>query len=208
MEPNWALVIILAGSYLAGSIPTGVLVARALSGMDIRKQGSRNIGATNVARLIGKKAGLVTLAGDALKGALPVWVAQRLAPSFDAPVFWWMAAAGMAAFIGHLFSVYLGFRGGKGVATALGVFLAAAPMVALGCLGVFAAGVALSRRVSVGSLSAAAMAPPAAYGWYGGGPIFLLSVGIALCIAGKHSGNIRRLIRGEEPRWNESGRRL
>jgi len=112
------LLLPIAVGYLLGSIPFGVLIARVVGGADIRRAGSGNIGATNVARVVGAKAGIATLLLDAGKGALAVWIAMRLRPS-EAVI----AAAGLAAILGHLFPVWLKFRGGKGVATAIGTFL-------------------------------------------------------------------------------------
>jgi glycerol-3-phosphate acyltransferase PlsY len=140
-------------AYLLGSIPFGVVLARA-RGVDLRTVGSGNIGATNAARALGKKLGAVVLLCDALKGLLPVLLARHLTaghPHAD----WLVAGTALAAFLGHLFPVYQRFRGGKGVATALGVFLAVAPFAALGAVLVYAAAYALWRISAVGSLAAA-----------------------------------------------------
>jgi glycerol-3-phosphate acyltransferase PlsY len=138
---------VLAG-YLAGSVPFGVLLTRRLRGVDVRTQGSGNIGATNVARVAGKKLGVVVLLLDAAKGALPVMAALWLLPG----AFWVHAAVGLAAFLGHVFPPWLKFRGGKGVATALGVLLVLLPWAALMGFAVYATAFALWRVSSVGSL--------------------------------------------------------
>src|SRR5215471_18099936 len=137
------LVVVLA--YLCGSIPTGVLIAKNM-GVDVRKVGSGNIGATNVARSVGKKAGLLTLLGDAAKGLFPVLVVRMLDLG-ETP----LACSAVAALLGHLFSPFLGFSGGKGVATGLGVFLGLAPQAILLALLFFAITFAISRIVSLAS---------------------------------------------------------
>src|SRR5512142_1162952 len=124
-------IALIIAAYLLGSIPTGLLLGKAL-GVDIRAAGSGNIGATNVYRTLGRKVGVLTLVGDCLKGVIPVVVAKAL----GLPVLW-VGIVGLAAFLGHVYTVFLGFKGGKGVATALGVFLAAAPLAVLAALGVF-----------------------------------------------------------------------
>ena len=140
-------------SYLIGSIPFGVVLARAQR-VDIRKQGSGNIGATNVARVMGKKAGLLTLLGDVLKGLLVVFGASLL---YEKPLV--IALAGLMVFLGHLYSVFLKFKGGKGVATSLGLFLYIMPWATLGAVGVFSLCLWISGTVSVGSIMAAVSLP-------------------------------------------------
>ncbi|MBI4776912.1 MAG: glycerol-3-phosphate 1-O-acyltransferase PlsY [Deltaproteobacteria bacterium] len=193
----------IVGSYLIGSIPTGVIIARLFARVDIQTQGSRNIGATNVTRVVGKKAGLLTLLGDVAKGALPVWAMTAVVGADQAASQWWIAAVGAAAFTGHLFPLYLLGRGGKGVATALGVYLAAAPFVLAGCLAVFLAGAVTTRYVSMGSILGAVSLPILALWKYGAGPFFWMSCFICLSIILKHHENIRRILKGEESRWNE-----
>ena len=187
------LVIPLA--YLLGSIPTGLLLARAF-GVDIRTTGSGNIGATNVYRTLGRKVGVMTLVGDCLKGVIPVLVARGL--GFDVA---WVAAIGFAAFIGHVYTVFLGFKGGKGVATALGVFLAASPLAVLLALAVFAVVVGTWRYVSLASISAAAAMPLFVFFLDGRGPVVLMTVGIALLVVFKHKDNIQRLRAGTENKF-------
>ncbi|MFP2959525.1 glycerol-3-phosphate 1-O-acyltransferase PlsY [Myxococcus sp. 1LA] len=145
--------LVLLG-YLAGSIPFGVLLTRWLRGVDVRKGGSGNIGATNVTRVAGKKLGAVVLLLDAVKGALPVILAVRLLP--DAPTV--HVAVGLAAVLGHIYPVWLKLQGGKGVATALGVLLVLVPQAALAAALVYVAVFAVSRVSSLGSLAAGATA--------------------------------------------------
>lgn len=191
-------------SYLVGGIPFGLLLSRG-SGMDIRTQGSRNIGATNVARLLGKKKGLLTLALDICKGLVPMVLAGLLVqsePSRDLIV----GLCGAAAVLGHMFSVYLRFRGGKGVATALGVFLALSPLAVVGCLVVFLLSVWLSGFVSLGSLFASA----SILLWLPllGAPAWKLQLAafIVAFIWMKHYQNIGFLVRGTEKSWKQRDR--
>ena len=151
------LMLLLAGAYLLGSIPTGLLLGK-LYGIDVRKEGSGNIGATNLYRTVGRKVGVMTLAGDCLKGLLPV-----LAMKYSTLPVEYAAWVGLAAFCGHVFSVFLKFRGGKGVATALGVFLALSPLAVAIALGVFIALMLIWRYVSLGSINAAAVMPIAVW---------------------------------------------
>src|SRR3989338_5557219 len=148
----WLLVFF---AYLLGSIPTGFVVG-SLSGIDIRRAGSGNVGATNVARVVGKAQGLLTLLGDVAKGFIPVYLAYRLGLTQAMT-----AAAALAAVLGHLYPVFLKFRGGKGVATALGVFLGLAPMAAVVLIFIFSCVAVASRIVSLASILAALCAPPA-----------------------------------------------
>lgn len=191
----------LAGGYLLGSIPFGLLVARLFAGVDVRRVGSGNIGATNVSRAAGAGAGALTLALDAAKGSLPVLAAASLlgtaGPGGDA----WPAAAGFAAFLGHVFPPWLRFRGGKGVATALGVTLALAPWAALVGLSTFAAVLAATRIVSAGSLAGSAAAAAALATAHGAGsPASLAGLAMSASIWIRHRGNVARLLRGEERR--------
>lgn len=148
VRPIVALVELVPMAFGAGSIPFGAILARR-RGVDIRKEGSGNIGATNVARVLGARLGLVVLLLDAGKGALPTYLAVRGHPP------WLCAATGLAAILGHCFSPWLGWKGGKGVATALGVFAVLAPTAALVGIGVFAATLAATRVPALGSLSGA-----------------------------------------------------
>ena len=194
------LIIVLIVAYLIGSIPFGYLIVRMKEGGDIRRTGSGGTGATNVSRRAGKAAGVLTLLLDASKGAAAVLIAQNLSSSD-----WVNAAAAIAVIVGHIFPVWLGFRGGKGVATGVGVFLVLAP-VALLCAGViFVSIVFFTRYVSLGSIMAAALIPLLV--WLQNvfvEPVAdlrpLLTAGVvgALLIILAHRGNIERLARGTE----------
>ncbi len=193
----------LAAAYLLGSIPFGYLLVRFFRKQDVRDIGSGNIGATNVARSGGKVLGLLTLLLDLLKGVAAVALANHLAPGRPGLPSDLAVAAAVAAVLGHVFPVWLAFRGGKGVATALGVFLAFAPRVALASVVVFALVVALTRFVSLASIAAAAVLPifavlllPDRSPIYLGGVIFL-----SLLVIGKHHANIGRLLHGTESRF-------
>ena len=190
---------LLAGAYLLGSIPSGVLLTCVFSAADPRRSGSGNIGATNVARVGGLGLGLATLAADLLKGAVPVWLALNGGPATPRADLVPVAAA-LLAFFGHLFPVYSGLRGGgKGVATAAGGFVLIAPMAVLTAGAVFAVCAYMSRRVSVGSLAAFLMLPFAVHATVGS---WAATAGAALAsvfVFIRHAGNIRRLIAGTEP---------
>jgi glycerol-3-phosphate acyltransferase PlsY len=187
-----ALAVTLA--YLAGCVPTGLLLARRV-GVDIRRVGSGNIGATNVSRAAGIRLGLLTLLGDALKGALPTAAAGMLGGS-DALV----AAVAVATVVGHVFPITLGLRGGKGVATALGTLVVSAPYVAAAAVGLFALALAITRRVSVGSLAAAIAVPFLLVFGGAGRPLVVAMAVVASLILVRHRENIGRLIDGTEPR--------
>jgi len=193
--------LLLIFAYLMGSIPTGVILARAFSDVDPRTQGSRNIGATNVFRTAGKKLGVITLLGDILKGLIPVATARG---SLDS--YFWIGAVALVAFLGHLYPIFLKFKGGKGIATGLGVFLALSPLPAILSFVVFAAVVYKWRFISLGSLTATAAFP-----------IFLallnphrvyipFAVIIGVLIFYRHRENIERLLSGKESRFGEKAR--
>lgn len=186
------LLVIIA--YLLGSIPFGYLIVRKKLGADIRQSGSGGTGATNVSRRAGKAAGVITLVLDALKGSLAVLLAEWLAPNVD----WIVAIAAIAAILGHMFPVWLGFRGGKGVATGVGVFSILAPVAVL-CAGIiFVIIVALTRYVSLGSIVAAATIPLFVRLQSDSRPLLTAAVVGALLIVFAHRGNIARLARGTE----------
>ena len=194
---------ILAVAYLLGSIPFGYILVRLFRKEDIRATGSGNIGATNVARSGAKGLGILTLLLDLLKGFAAVKIAAHFAPGRPGFPSDLAVAAGVAAVLGHVFPVWLGFKGGKGVATALGVFLAFAPLAALCALGVFIVVFAITRYVSLASILAAAMMPLFCLLWmpdrspiFVGGVIFL-----ALLVIVKHHANIARLMEGKESRF-------
>jgi glycerol-3-phosphate acyltransferase PlsY len=190
-----ALIIVIAAAYLIGSIPTGLLLGKAY-GIDIRKEGSGNIGATNLYRTVGRKVGIITLIGDCLKGLLPVVLVKlsSLPPEFAA----WV---GLAAFCGHVFSVFLKFKGGKGVATALGVFLALAPLAVTIALVLFACLMFIWRYVSLGSISAAAAMPLAVFFLGGSRTVTVVTLVIAVIVIIRHHENIKRLISGTESKF-------
>jgi glycerol-3-phosphate acyltransferase PlsY len=181
--------------YLLGSIPFGVILARS-AGVDVRRAGSGNIGATNVARTAGGRLGLLTLVADVAKGAVPVLVTRATVQGAAVPTL-----AGVAAVLGHLYPAWLHFAGGKGVATACGVLLVLAPSASAGALAVFVAVLALWRYVSLASVLAAWAAPA----WVGllGYPAEVLagSVALALLITVRHRENLERLRAGVEPRF-------
>ena len=197
MTPElWRAVAICAGAYVQGSFPTGLLVGRA-RGIDVRTVGSGNIGATNVARALGKKWAVFVLVCDALKGFLPVTAAKALCPGQPVVV----ALAGLATIVGHMFTIFLRGRGGKGVATSLGVSLGLSPVIGLACLGVYALTYALTRLSSLGSLLGIWSFPVIAT-VHGGiaRPYVALSVVVAVLVTLRHRANIRRLLRREEKR--------
>ncbi len=200
---------VLAVSYLLGSIPFGYLLVRIFRKEDIRATGSGNIGATNVARSGAKGLGILTLLLDLAKGYIAVLLARHVAPGLPSRPSDLAVLAAVAAVLGHVFPVWLRFRGGKGVATALGVFLALLPLVVLAALGVFVLTVVTTRIVSLASIIAAATLPVFAL-WLSPdrSPIYLAGVlFIALLVIVKHHANIARLIRGREPRFGSSASR-
>jgi glycerol-3-phosphate acyltransferase PlsY len=201
--PAYALVAMLA--YLIGAIPWGLWLGRMFRGIDIRRQGSGNLGATNVYRTLGPALGIATLLLDVLKGAVPVWVLPRIvhAPGFDPGVA--RVIAGLAAVTGHVWTVFAGFRGGKGVATTVGVLLALSPAAFGVFVTVFVVAVAVSGFVSVGSTLGAIAFTIAAAEFEPGGvrsPVFALAVVLAILIVWRHRENYRRLARGEERRFS------
>ena len=193
--------MLILGGYLMGSIPFGVIATR-LGGMgDIRQVGSGNIGATNVLRTGRKDLAFITLVGDGGKGAAAVglaWLAfGRMAPA-TAPMA--CALAGGAAFIGHLFPIWLGFKGGKGVATFLGVLLAAAWPVGLAACATWLVMARLGKISSLAALTAAALAPVYAALLHRPAPTVILAAALAVLVFVRHHQNIRRLLNGTEPR--------
>jgi glycerol-3-phosphate acyltransferase PlsY len=198
-----AVFLIPVAAYLLGSIPFGLLLAKLFGGGDVRKAGSGNIGATNVARVVGPLAGILTLILDTAKGAAAVWLAGRVTNESAT----WMMLAGCAVLLGHCFPVWLKFKGGKGVATALGVFLALCPLAAISALFLFILCVAYWRYVSLGSIAAAAAMPLLIYFLWAprhAPPIIIDAgtLGIALLVIYKHDANLQRLAEGTEPRFS------
>jgi glycerol-3-phosphate acyltransferase PlsY len=195
---------VVALAYLLGSIPFGYLLVRLTGGGDVRETGSGGTGATNVTRRAGRGAGVLTLLLDALKGIAAVLAARLLlgtGPGAD----WWVCAAAAAAVLGHVFPVWLGFRGGKGVATGLGVFLVLAPLATLCALAVFVLVVGLWRYVSLGSITAAAVLPLAVWSLSALGiadrmpaPVLVVATLGAVLIIFMHRANIGRLLTGKE----------
>lgn len=198
-----ALAIVIG--YLLGSIPFGFLIGRHGSGADIRDAGSGNIGASNVARVVGPAAGLATLLLDGGKGALAVWLAMHLGQGDPAADINRMIAAGLAAIIGHMFPVWLGFRGGRGVATTIGVFGMIGWMAVAAGLAIWVAAMAIWRYASLSSMLWAAALPLLMYWLYAPGhyPPPAVSVGTviaAVLVLWRHRPNLRRLVEGTEPR--------
>ncbi len=201
-------IIVAVAAYLLGSIPFGYLLVKVFRGEDVRLSGSGNIGATNVARSGAKGLGIATLALDALKGSAAVALARFLAPSQEfhgigppspLPL---MATAALAAVLGHVFPVWLRFKGGKGVATALGVFMVLFPKAILVALAIFILVVVVTRYVSLGSILGAIAFPIAAYflqptDWVS----LVLASTVSLIVIVKHRENIRRLLAGNENRF-------
>ena len=200
-EISAILLSIPVAAYLLGSIPFGVLLAKLFGGADVRKAGSGNIGATNVARVAGPLAGIITLVFDAAKGALAVFLAARL--SNESAL--WMMLAGICALLGHCFPIWLNFRGGKGAATAAGVYLVLCPLALLGSVILFILVVAFWRFVSLGSISAAAAMPLLVYLLWAPhhAPPHIITFGslaAAALVIYKHDANIQRLVQGDEPK--------
>lgn len=200
------LSLLLLAAYLLGSIPFGYLIVKLREGRDIRAAGSGNIGAANVTRTAGKAAGILTLLLDAAKGYVAVWLAAWLTGR-DAGV---MIAAALAAIVGHMFTVFLKFKGGKGVATGVGAFLPISWMAVLGALGVWIVTVVAFRYVSLGSMLASLSLPILIYFLYDVPPggaqsvspmtVVLGAVAAAVLIVAKHHENIGRLVAGREPK--------
>jgi acyl phosphate:glycerol-3-phosphate acyltransferase len=208
MASIWIPVALLEIPFVAyglGSIPFGVILANLFGGTDVRKAGSGNIGATNVARVAGPQAGILTLILDIAKGAGAILLAGRL--SKDSAT--WMMIAGVAALVGHCFPVWLKFKGGKGVATAAGVFLVLSPVAFLGAVIVFLLVVIFWRYVSLGSVSAAGAMPLLIYFLWAPHHTPPMSVTFgalasAVLIIYKHRGNLQRLVEGVEPKFSFS----
>ena len=193
ITPAATLVVVAVVAYLLGAVPFGILITRAFGLGDLRKLGSGNIGATNVLRTGNKRAAAATLILDAAKGAVAVLIARWTVGEDAAQL------AGLSAFLGHLYPVWLGFRGGKGVATFLGVLIALAPPVGLACCAVWAATAAISRISSMSALVAAASAS----GWllvFNHGQMLFLVMILTMLIYIRHAANISRIKAGTEPR--------
>jgi len=189
--------ILVVAGYLSGSIPFGLVTARLFLGVDVREVGSGNIGATNAARAGGKKLGVLVLLLDSLKAIIPIFVTQRLMAGTPYGDVWVMAVA-IAAFAGHLYPVWLGFKGGKGVATGLGIFLVLSPVAALAGLATWV-GVYLATKVSsIGSLAGTLVCVVVGFSMLGPTPISWAGATVGALIWWRHRENIRRLLSGEE----------
>jgi len=183
--------------YLLGSVPTGLILAKLFSKVDPRNIGSKNIGATNIFRTAGKSLGILTLIGDLLKGAIPVVIAIQWGES-DL----WIALSGLTPFLGHIFPIFLGFKGGKGVATALGVYLMFSPISVLIEFFIFAGIVWKWRYISLGSITCGTTFPILlAFFRSDSQAYFIVSVIMAALILYRHQSNISRLLQGTESKW-------
>ena len=206
MAPLLAVLAPVAIGYLSGSLPFGLWLGRWFRGVDVRSVGSGNLGATNVYRALGPALGITTLVLDMLKGAIPVWVlsALPLAAHFPGGAEWCRLAVGFSAVAGHMWTVFAGFRGGKGVATTAGVLLALSPVAFLAFGIVFVATVALTRYISLGSILGAVTFAVALGLLSPSGvasPTFGFGALVALLVVARHRENIARLLRGEERRF-------
>jgi len=199
----YASVFFAIAAYIIGSIPFGKLIAAYVAHVDITRRGSGNIGATNVAREIGMKWGIITLILDMLKGFLPMVAFSLYAPGSGTAHEAALASIGLCALLGHMFPLFLKFRGGKGVATALGVYLAISPLSILFGLILFVLVVAIGKFVSLGSMIGACAIPLFLTLFDKPAPFISASVVMAILICWKHRENIHRLLRGEEPKWKD-----
>ena len=212
-------IVVIVASYLIGSIPFSFIVAHVKGGIDIRQRGSLNVGATNVARTAGRTAGLVALLLDGSKGYAAVALARAIVSQPSWPIHaamtggplqsreFWISLAGLIAILGHMFPVWLRFHGGKGVATATGVFLALGPIVIAAAAIVFVIVLITTRFVSLASMFAAASVPVFFHFLAPGAPFWrvVISIVIAIVVIAKHHSNIARLANGTE--WHIGERR-
>ena len=200
MDYTFGVLLLLA--YLLGSIPWGLILTRVFAGNDIRLKGSGNIGATNVTRETGVIPGVLTLAGDILKGAVPVYLSLLAFGSIQVSGQIYLSCVLLAAFLGHLFPLYLKFRdGGKGVATAAGCFAVVSPAAALAATVIFIVMLLIARRVSVGSLCAAAALPVAVWLATSSTTMTVTAGIVAFLIFVRHQDNMKRLLTGKEPEF-------
>ena len=189
--------------YLLGSVPTGILLTRLFSRVDPRKTGSKNIGATNIYRTAGKTLGVLTLVGDLLKGAIPLWMAIM----WSQHDLWgihdlWIGIVGLSPIVGHIFPIFLGFKGGKGVATALGIYLVVSPIAVAVEFFLFTFIVWKWRIVALGSIVCATTIPILIAFFRSDSRVyFVLSVIVAALILYRHQANISRLLQGTENKW-------
>ena len=209
LQPAVAIPLALVAAYFVGSIPFSLLIGRWVGGIDLRQHGSRNVGATNVARTLGLKWGLLALALDALKGLTPVLFFPELFLGAEQSLLGHLrVGCGLAAICGHMFPCWLGFRGGKGVATALGVVAVLAPWATLAAFCAFAVTFAASRIVSLSSILASLAFPIAEFALLRGDAfssanwsLSVFSLAVPALIIFRHRSNLVRLTRGEEPRF-------
>ena len=192
-------IVFIVGAYLIGSIATAILVGRAMGLGDPRQSGSGNPGATNILRIGGKKAAALTLCGDLIKGVIPVVVARWLGAEG-----WILAAVALATFLGHLYPVYFGFRGGKGVATAMGILLALMPLLGLSVLGVWIVVFAVMRVSSLAALLAATSSIPLVFALSASSSLHALIIVLVILILWRHRSNIQRLLDGRETPFKKS----
>jgi glycerol-3-phosphate acyltransferase PlsY len=196
-------VLSLLTAYLLGSIPWGLWIGR-LHGLDVRRYGSGNLGATNVGRVLGKKTGILVLTLDVVKGALAVFLARSVQASAPGELAFLPAVCGTLAILGHVTTPWAGFRGGKGVATGAGVAAVLTPLALAAALGVFLAVIGATRIVALGSILAAIALPAAILLVGAAGPeepwLVAWSFLVALLVVARHSGNVRRLLAGTEPK--------
>ena len=188
--------VVILASFLVGSIPWGLLVARWVAGVDVRKVGSGNVGATNVSRVLGRKWFFVVFVLDAAKAVLPVVLLPGLAGGAE----WLRVACGLAAVLGHVFNPFLGFKGGKGVATSAGAVFALAPLPAAAATAVFGLVLLAFRYVSLASISSAVAMAPLALLFGAPREVVLLGVVVAIVVVVRHAANLGRIAAGTEPR--------
>jgi glycerol-3-phosphate acyltransferase PlsY len=192
------VIVLIAGGYLLGSMPFGVIVGRVWRGIDIRQYGSGNIGFSNALRVLGWKAASAVFVGDVLKGFIPVFAGRGVLAAAQVPnAELWLLPVALGPILGHCFSVFLGFRGGRAIATTLGVLLGLAPIAGLCGLGVWLVVVALTRYISVASIVAAATVPAVAITgarW----ELIVFWCAIAALVIGRHASNVKRLLAGTE----------
>jgi len=188
-------------SYLVGSVSTGVVLSKIFGKGNLQAEGSKTIGATNVSRLMGMKWGVLTLLGDTLKGMIIIWIGRWILGEESNTALFFIGLMALAVFLGHLFPIFLGFKGGKGVATALGIFILMGPKAILLALPIFVLVVYVGKYVSLGSLVAAGSFPVLMIVFQYNIFAVFLSIIIAAAIILKHKENILRLIKGEEKPW-------
>ncbi|WP_297135607.1 glycerol-3-phosphate 1-O-acyltransferase PlsY [Terrisporobacter sp.] len=197
---TYLIIIIIA--YLLGNISTSYIIGKRIAGVDIRTQGSGNAGSTNVLRTLGKKAGALTFGGDVLKGFIAVWIAKMIAYVVHVDVTTCAYLAVVAVVLGHNYPAFLGFKGGKGVATSLGSMLAMNPVIALACLGFFIIIVALTKYVSLGSILGIGLSPILMLINHNIKGVWV-TLFLTISVAYTHKENIKRLLNGNERKIGE-----